>query len=154
MSKEMNENKEQRGDRQGQERRLHFRGRARAGRRVELEYQLLTSSQDAAGDDPVVVDEPIRAITSNIGVGGAFVLTPVPLPVGSKLVVRISIPKAEQPIETDATVRWIISPEAADDLHEVGMGIKFYPLDVAARLVLSDYFASLTRADSSAEPTL
>ncbi len=155
MSKEMNENKEPRGDRPSQERRFHYRGRARAGRRVELEYQLLASTQDADGNNVVVAgDKPIRAITSNIGVGGAFVLTPAPLPVGSKLVVRISIPMAEQPIETNATVRWMISPEAADELHAVGMGIKFQRLDVAALLVLSDYFASLTRADSSAEPAL
>lgn len=124
-----------------QERRFHFRGRARAGRRVELSYRL-------SGDENA---ETSRAVTSNIGVGGAFVLTESPLAVGTTLRVSIDVPTTEETIETDATVRWVVTPETADELHAPGMGIKFQRLDVEALLSLSEYFASLT--PSADEPT-
>jgi uncharacterized protein (TIGR02266 family) len=114
-----------------QEQRFHFRGKARAGRRVELEYSDGETTE--------------RAVTSNIGVGGAFVLTTEPLPVGTDLKVVLTVPTAaDQIIETDAQVRWVILPEQADELHSPGMGIKFMRLDVEALLLLSEYFASLT----------
>jgi uncharacterized protein (TIGR02266 family) len=126
-----------------QERRLHFRGRARAGRRVELEYRL-------AGDE---AGEGHRAVTSNIGVGGAFVLTGSPLPVGTDLLISLTVPTAEAPIETNAQVRWVVTADEADELHSAGMGIKFLRLDVEALLQLSEYFASLTRVTAADDPT-
>lgn len=128
-------------DAKRQERRFHFRGKARAGRRVELEYR--------RAEEPEA--EPSHAVTSNIGVGGAFVLTEHPLEVGTDLVVTLTVPTADVPIETEAQVRWAITPEDADELHSPGMGIKFLRLDVEALLQLSEYFASLTRADSEGE---
>ncbi len=144
-------------DRQNQERRFHFRGRARAGRRVELEYQHVADGDNGVGSVPSedaleissAATQATRAITSNIGVGGAFVLTESPLPVGSRLVVRIEVPTARRVIETDATVRWVVPVESADEIHHAGMGIKFQRLDVDALLLLSEYFASLTSSDSS-----
>lgn len=118
-------------DSKKQERRFHFRGKARAGRRVELEYN---DGQTTS-----------RGVTSNIGVGGAFVLTDAPLPVGTDLKVSLTVPTAgDQLIETDAQVRWVVTSEQADELHSAGMGIKFMRLDVEALLLLSEYFASLT----------
>ncbi len=116
-----------------QERRFHFRGRARAGRRVEISYHVAGANREMK-----------RAVTSNIGVGGAFVLTDAPLEIGAALRVSIEVPTTEETIETDATVRWVILPDAVDELHAAGMGIKFQRLDVDALLSLSEYFASLT----------
>lgn len=117
-----------------QERRFHFRGKARAGRRVELEY---TDGRATA-----------RGVTSNIGVGGAFVLTEAPLPVGTDLRVSLSVPTAaDERIETEAQVRWVVTADQADEHHSAGMGIKFMRLDVEALLLLSEYFASLTARD-------
>ena len=54
------------------ERRGHFRGKPRPGRRVQVRFQL-------AGGAEVV------AHTKNIGVGGAFIVTPQPPALGTHL---------------------------------------------------------------------
>jgi Tfp pilus assembly protein PilZ len=113
------------------ERRTHFRGKARPGRRVELAYR-------ATGDDD---SEPVRAFTRNIGVGGAFVVTDQPAPVGAKLHIMIDVPTSEQTIQVSAEVRW----SSADS----GMGVKFHDLDVDQLLQLSEYFASLTGSEAA-----
>ena len=95
-------------------------------------------------DEGVIAEAAIRAVTSNIGVGGAFVLTSDPLPIGTLLRVSLTVPTTEQVIETDARVRWVVTTETADELHAAGMGVKFQRLDVDALLLLSEYFASLT----------
>jgi uncharacterized protein (TIGR02266 family) len=113
------------------ERRLHFRGKAKAGRRVDLAYRLLGES-GTPGDRT-------EAVTSNIGAGGAFILCAEPAAIGTKLVVELVVPTAEQTILADAEVRWVV-----DDGDEAGMGVKFKQLDVESVLALSQYFASLT----------
>lgn len=114
------------------ERRTHFRGKPRPGRRVEVEYR-------------VEGNPPVSAYTRNIGVGGAFVVTPTPPPPGTRVRLAIRIPTASQgPLEVDAEVRW----NARGDVDEVpGMGVKFLGLDVEELLALNEYFASLTGAD-------
>ena len=90
------------------ERRTHFRGKARPGRRVELEYRRADSP-----DDP-----PSRAFTRNIGVGGAFIVTDAPFDVGTSVTVLIRVPTSDLTIEVAAEVRW-----KANTSDEVGMGI-------------------------------
>ena len=58
------------------ERRGHFRGKARPGRRVEVRYRVFEHGQ---------LSEEQRAYTKNIGVGGAFIITPDPAPPGTTL---------------------------------------------------------------------
>ncbi len=122
-------------DSQRKERRTHFRGKARPGRRVELEYRL--------ADRPT--DNPDRAFTRNIGVGGAFIVTDDPYDVGSSITVIIQVPTSEMTIEVAAQVRWKAGPGS----DEVGMGIKFQHLDVEQLLQLSEYFASLTGTEAA-----
>lgn len=121
------------------ERRVHFRGKARAGRRVELTYAPL-------GEDRQPQGEPLHGVTSNIGVGGAFILAAEPMRIGTRLHVQLRVPTSEIPISVDAEVRWIVS--RLEDEHGAGMGVKFYGLDVEALLRLSEYFASLTGVES------
>ncbi len=121
-------------DSEKKERRTHFRGKARPGRRVELEYRL--------ADGPV--DKPLRAFTRNIGVGGAFIVTDDPFEVGTSLTVIIQVPTSDMTIEVAAEVRW-----KATSTEEVGMGIKFQHLDVEQLLQLSEYFASLTGTEAA-----
>ena len=114
------------------ERRAHFRGKARPGRRVDLEYR-------TGGDSA-----PVRAHTRNIGVGGAFIVSTAPHPIGTKLIVAILVPTATHPIEVAAEVRWVYPDK---DGETGGMGVKFGELDVEQLLALSEYFASLTGAE-------
>ena len=115
------------------ERRTHFRGKARPGRRVELGFRL-------EDDDS---SEPVRAFTRNIGVGGAYVATDDPPPVGTRLTITIQVPTSECPIEVTAEVRWASAAGAPN----AGMGVKFHDLDVEQLLQLSEYFASLTGSE-------
>lgn len=121
------------------ERRRHFRGKARAGRRVELTYR----KKDEVTREP---GEAVSAVTSNIGVGGAFILSQDPEAVGTRLALELRLPTSDVPIEVEAEVRWVVEPE--DDRHGPGMGVKFHGLDVESLLRLSEYFASLTGSEN------
>jgi uncharacterized protein (TIGR02266 family) len=115
------------------ERRGHFRGKARPGRRVEVRYRILDGGQ--LGDEQ-------RAYTKNIGVGGAFIITPHPPPPGTALQIALTVPAASRPLEVRGDVRWVVDRE--EDTHEHGMGVKFGGLDVDQLMALNEYFGSLT----------
>jgi uncharacterized protein (TIGR02266 family) len=117
------------------ERRTHFRGKARPGRRVELEF----CAADGPRGGPMT-----SAFTRNIGVGGAFIVTDRPAPVGARLTISLQVPTATVPIAVTAEVRWI-----GGDGDESGMGVKFSNLDVDQLLQLSEYFASLTGTEAA-----
>jgi hypothetical protein len=126
------------------ERRGHFRGKARPGRRVEVRYRILEGGQ--LGDEQ-------RAYTKNIGVGGAFILTPHPPPPGTALQIAVTVPVSSRPLELRGDVRWVIAvsddgandaDDADEDADERGMGVKFAGLDVDQLMALNEYFGSLT----------
>jgi uncharacterized protein (TIGR02266 family) len=117
------------------ERRSHFRGRPRPGRRVEVGYRLLD------GDEP---HDFSKAFTRNIGVGGAFIVTEDPIAPGSELELVVHIPNSGKRIDLRGEVRWIADGED-DAIH--GMGVKFHGLDVDQLLELNEYFTSLTYID-------
>ncbi|MBI4508463.1 MAG: PilZ domain-containing protein [Deltaproteobacteria bacterium] len=113
------------------ERRVHFRGTPRSGKRVEVEY--------AEGDGA-----PVRACTRNLGVGGAFIVTDRPPPKGTILNVILHVPTATEPIRIKAEVRWHMP---SGGTQPGGMGVKFSGLEVDDLLHLNEYFASLTGSD-------
>ncbi len=116
------------------ERRDHFRGKPRNGRRVAVRYRLLEHGQ---------LSEELRAFTKNIGIGGAFILTTDPAPPGAAVQLQIEVPSAKA-IEVKADVRWIVDGKHDEPAGEHGMGVKFNALDVEQLLALNEYFASLT----------
>ena len=111
------------------ERRTHFRGKPRPGRKVDVEYVIEGSA-------------PTRAFTRNIGVGGAFIVTQAPSPPGTLMAVTLLVPGGPGRIVVRAEVRW-----AVPDGDPCGMGVKFLALEVDELLELNEYFASLTGAD-------
>ncbi len=117
------------------ERRGHFRGKARPGRRVEVRYRVIEHGQ---------LSEEQRAYTKNIGVGGAFIITPDPSPPGTALHIALQVPASSRPIEVRGEVRWIIDGKHDEPEAEHGMGVKFAGLDVEQLMALNEYFASLT----------
>ncbi len=119
------------------ERRGHFRGKARPGRRVALTFRILETGQPSDGVPST------RAMTKNIGVGGAFVLTADPAPPGSALVLEVAMAGGKS-IAMRGDVRWIVDGKHDEPEREFGMGVKFAPLDVEQLLSLSDYFATLS----------
>lgn len=117
------------------ERRNHFRGKPRPGRRVEVEYRV--------GDG-----SPTKAHTRNIGVGGAFIVTDSPLPPGTTLILSLHVPHTPQALEVKAEVRW---NARSGEPSGPGMGVKFYGLEVDELLRLNEYFASLTGTEPTQE---
>lgn len=111
------------------ERRTHFRGKPRPGRRIEVEYQI----GEAAA---------VTAFTRDIGVGGAFIVTSSPSPPGTPLTLKLHVPNTAETIEVHAEVRWTSAAAEAP-----GMGVRFHPLEVEQLLQLNEYFASLTGRD-------
>ncbi len=121
------------------ERRSHFRGRSRPGRRVDLQYHRVDGDKTADGTMHATV------VTANIGVGGAYLLTKAPEPVGTQLAISLAVPDLPKPLLLEAEVRWSIDEANANapGVPGAGMGIKFAPLEVDSLVALQNYFSSL-----------
>ena len=102
------------------ERRQHFRGKARPGRVLPLRFK-----REAAW---------ISAETRNIGVGGAFIVTPAISAIGDAISIELTLPTTDQTFVIPAVVRW----RSTD-----GMGVQFVNVDVDVLLELNDFFATL-----------
>ena len=76
------------------------------------------------------------AVTKNVGVGGAFILTQDPEPPGAALQIFLEVPQ-HKPIEIRADVRWIVDGKHDEPAGEHGMGVKFNSLDVEQLLALN-----------------
>jgi uncharacterized protein (TIGR02266 family) len=80
----------------------------------------------------------------DLGIGGAFVQAPVPLPVGKRIVLDLSIEGEKAPITTTARVVWKRDAGAGD--HEpAGMGVVFVDLDDAAQTLIARLTATRER---------
>jgi hypothetical protein len=112
------------------ERRRHFRGKARAGRRIRVRYR-------ARGG------EWSPAETRNIGVGGAFILG-AKLPVKTEIEVEIDVAGRDAPLRLGGEVRWSADGSREDPL---GVGVQFVDVDIDVLLELNSYLATLTGTD-------
>lgn len=121
------------------ERRSHFRGRSRPGRRVDLKYHRVDGEKTADGSMNATV------VTANIGVGGAYLLTKAPEAVGTKLSISLAVPDLPEALLLEAEVRWAIHESGAEapGVPGAGMGIKFAPLEVESLVALQNYFSTL-----------
>ena len=92
----------------------------------------------------------IAAETRNIGVGGAFISSTAPLPVGTAIIVEVRVPKTQKVFAMRGIVRWSPGPSAA----EPGMGVQFTNVDsieIDAMLELNEYFGSLSAVNIDVE---
>ena len=94
----------------------------RIGSILEIEYW-----HDAA-------PTPIRARLEDLGEGGAFVDTSIPIPEGSEIEFRLQLPQEKEPLVGKALVRWL--------QPTVGMGIEFQGLSDADRERIKFFVAS------------
>jgi len=108
----------------------HYRGKARQGRRVTVHYRVLAHGE--------LLPE-VRAQTRNLGVGGAFIETEEPAPVGTRVVVTLTL-EGGVVLDAQAEVRWIMDGDE-DPYH--GMGVKFLGLDSNEQRQINEYCASL-----------
>lgn len=78
----------------------------------------------------------IEARSRDLSLGGMFVEDVPPLPFGTELVVRVTLPALDRPAELRCVVRWVKSD---------GMGLAFGPLRAAETWAINQLVADYTR---------
>jgi uncharacterized protein (TIGR02266 family) len=96
-------------------------GPARRTRRADLEVPVSFRSRGKYG----------AGVTKNISSGGLFVATFISLPVGSRIVVRLTFPGDREALEALGEVRWVRHFQDLED-RPAGVGLKFIDTPVRA----------------------
>ncbi|MBK8014809.1 MAG: TIGR02266 family protein [Deltaproteobacteria bacterium] len=91
----------------------------------------------------------ITDYTRNISKGGTFIRTSLPLDVGERVRLRLTVPGGEAPFALDGVVKWV-STLRDKDKHPPGMGVEFVDFDDRVRLEL-ERLVGMVKA--SGEPT-
>ncbi len=66
----------------------------------------------------------ITDYTKNISKGGVFIRTSLPLEVGERIRLRITLPEGDAPFALDGIVKWVSSVRDREK-HPPGMGVEF-----------------------------
>ena len=98
-------------------------GPARRTRRAELEVPVSFRSRGCWG----------TGVTKNICSGGLFVATFRSLPVGARVVVRLTFPGDREALEALGEVRWVRTFQDLDD-RPAGVGLRFIDTPVRAAM--------------------
>jgi uncharacterized protein (TIGR02266 family) len=77
--------------------------------------------------------------TRNISLGGLYLESPVPLPIGTTVQLRFQLPTQPEPVEVAGDVRWVIKKGAGD---QSGIGIRFQGLRARDVWALTRFFQS------------
>ncbi|MCB9653909.1 MAG: TIGR02266 family protein [Deltaproteobacteria bacterium] len=91
----------------------------------------------------------ITDYTRNISKGGTFIRTSLPLDVGERVRLRLTVPGGEPPFALDGVVKWV-STLRDKDKHPPGMGVEFVDFDDRVRMELERLVGM---AKASGEPT-
>jgi type IV pilus assembly protein PilZ len=74
----------------------------------------------------------ITDYTRNISRGGLFIRTSLPLEVGERVRLRLTLPDGDAPFALDGVVKWIATLRDREK-HPPGMGIEFVDFDEDTR---------------------
>jgi uncharacterized protein (TIGR02266 family) len=77
--------------------------------------------------------------TRNISLGGLYIESAAPLPIGTTVQLRFQLPTQPEPVEVAGDVRWVVKSGAGD--HS-GIGIRFQGLRARDVWALNRYFQS------------
>lgn len=77
--------------------------------------------------------------TRNISLGGLYLESPTPLPIGTTVQLRFQLPTQPEPVEVAGDVRWVVKKGAGD---ASGIGIRFQGLRARDVWALNRYFQS------------
>lgn len=89
------------------------------------------------------LDDFLSDYTANVSLGGMFIQTDRPLPIGSRFRLRFEIPERRCTVETTATVRWL--SQSQDGLTD-GMGVIFDALSDADERRVEKWLRALATA--------
>lgn len=81
-------------------------------------------------------------LTMNMSDGGLFVATYHSMPVGTKLLLHMSLPFEDAPIVTIAEVRWTRGYSGQDDVPP-GLGLQFVDTDASALAKIRRFVATV-----------
>lgn len=70
----------------------------------------------------------ITDYTKNISRGGLFIATSLPLDIGTRVRLRLTLPDGDAPFALDGVVKWVATLKEKDS-HPAGMGIEFVDFD-------------------------
>lgn len=79
----------------------------------------------------------ITDYSENISMRGLFVKTSLPLPVGERVRLRLTLPDGDAPFALSGVVKWV-STLKDKDKHPAGMGIEFIDFDESVRERLAE----------------
>ena len=87
----------------------------------------------------------ITDYSRNLSQGGTFVNTSMPLPVGARVRLRLTLPGRDLPFALDGVVRWSREPEVDEPETEEdpGMGVEFTDFDASLQDALRRYVEEL-----------
>jgi uncharacterized protein (TIGR02266 family) len=94
--------------------------------------------------DYQVLDQFLYDYATNISLGGVFIRSQNPLPVGTKLRVQFSLPGLEETVVTWGEVAHVIEERAKEGFP--GMGIRFDDLDPKSKRVIDQLVATGAKA--------
>lgn len=77
--------------------------------------------------------------TRNISLGGLYLESTSPLPIGTTVQLRFQLPTQPEPVEVSGDVRWVIKKGAGD---QSGIGIRFQGLRARDVWALNRFFQS------------
>ncbi len=102
-----------------------------------MEHRRADRRYDRTIDIEVIADvATVQAKTRNISLGGVFITASSPLPFGSKVKLRFSVPTQTEVIEIDGEVRWVENEEGGTH----GLGIQFGGLRARDVWALNKFF--------------
>jgi len=84
--------------------------------------------------------------SSNVGVGGLFMMTERPLSIGERVTLEFTLPDHIHPTSVDAEVRWI----RQEDAQPSGVGMRFVNPSIGATVALHEL---LRRMDEDKTPS-
>ncbi|HXJ21422.1 MAG TPA: PilZ domain-containing protein [Polyangia bacterium] len=77
--------------------------------------------------------------TQNISLGGLYLIAAAPLPIGSTVQLRFTLPTQPEPVEVAGDVRWVVNKSPGG---ESGIGIRFQGLRARDVWALNRFFQS------------
>jgi uncharacterized protein (TIGR02266 family) len=82
--------------------------------RLQVEYECL--------------EDFLTDYSANLSVGGMFIETARPLPLGTRFRLRFTLPGFDAPVDSEAEVRWVLDEDLGGPLPR-GMGVRFKGMD-------------------------
>jgi uncharacterized protein (TIGR02266 family) len=98
------------------------------------------------------VPEFIDGRSMNISRGGIYICTPHPLPRDRKILLRVPLPGAAQPVQVTGIVIWS-NPGTSPSPFPPGMGVKFLDLTDADAALIADFVAKKQKQAAPPPPS-